>query len=210
MKSFYYKQPFADEMVRATIEGRKTLMVLPMRGKCISDFHAAASLGEVSDFISEGFLGDNDLSYLKDYFKFKEGDRYWIKEAFGSKVRIVGGTPHESICYRSDNPKEFMCYDSNGMEYPVKWSPSLHMPQWASRCTIEVKRVYVKRINDATEAESMRFLGYPNRVSIQFRNAGTCIPAWEMGFRDNIHDTYGREVLSRNDWCWFVEFEVVK
>lgn len=175
MKSFYCKQPYADDQVRAIIEGRKTLLIEPLSDKDLANIFG----GGRTDY--EGCeIFDNGL--LSELCKYKAGERYWLKESFGSKVRAVGNTPHESVCYRADNPKEVRCYDCNGNESPVKWQPSIHMPQWDSRFTMEVTRVYVKRVHDTTNDERQK----------ASESTGISEDVWHF-----------------NDWCWFVEFKGV-
>lgn len=47
------------------------------------------------------------------------GDRLFVREAFGKKVRNIGGTPHEQYAYKADNPNEVKFLDCNGKGRPI-------------------------------------------------------------------------------------------
>ena len=208
MKSFYYKQPYADEQVRATINGQKTLMVFPVtewqKPSLNKNFDGRfpdlrwISIAQKDARFGFAVFGETESSCMNNYNEgysnlcpfFNVGERYWLKESY-SKT-------HLGFVYRAD-----------GVGPKGIWNSSVHMPQHASRCTIEVKRVYVKRIDDATESESMRFIGNHKRA-MYFRAANTYEPNWVMAFRNFMFDWCLGDRLSSNPWCWFVEFEVMK
>lgn len=74
------------------------------------------------------------------------GDRLWVRETWGHEADgnacddIRCGNP-DHIWYRASEkdpsifPKDF-------------WRPSIHMPRWASRLTLEVTAVRVQRLNE--------------------------------------------------------------
>lgn len=76
------------------------------------------------------------------------GDKLWVRETFGSSIRNLGGTPHEKLVYKADNPNEAYCYSSEGAEIPIKWKSPIFMPRWASRITLEITNLRVERVQD--------------------------------------------------------------
>lgn len=113
----------------------------------------------------------------------KVGDRLWVKETFAFTVddaSFIGYTPPEHasmadafrsvgikraeeegwILYRADNEHP----DVDGDE--LRWSPSLFMPRWASRLTLEITSVKVQRIQEISE-------GNARAEGIEVRMAGS-------------------------------------
>ena len=77
----------------------------------------------------------------------KPGDRLWVRETFGHGCELCGVrfplAPH--LKYKADGNK---CGCS------VAWRPSIHMPRWASRLTLDVLSVDVQRLQDISEADA--------------------------------------------------------
>lgn len=122
----------------------------------------------------------------------KPGDRLWVRETWAQfhNAMIYAATP--------------------AMITVDKWKPSIHMPRWASRITLEIKSVRVERIQDISlndaVAEGMR---------IRDTDGGH---VFEMGFDAYVSplDAY-RELWDsinakrgfgweKNPWCWAIEF----
>lgn len=75
------------------------------------------------------------------------GDRLWVRETWACRAR---GDFYTQIEYgdgtRIDfSPKFFDTVER--CDAPNKWRPSVHMPHWASRITVEVVSVAVKQEN---------------------------------------------------------------
>lgn len=68
------------------------------------------------------------------------GDRLWVRETW-TRHPDDGG-----ILYRATDPG----WDDN--DYGLKWRPSIFMPRWASRLTLEITSVRVERVQEITEA----------------------------------------------------------
>lgn len=62
------------------------------------------------------------------------GDRLWVRETWAMNE------PTSGIICRADGESH------NG--FPAKWRPSIFMPRWASRLTLEVAGVRVERVQD--------------------------------------------------------------
>lgn len=70
----------------------------------------------------------------------RPGDRLWVREAWRP---VHGGYSDLGARYRADFERD-----------QTVWRPSIHMPRWASRITLEVTGVRVERLQDISEADA--------------------------------------------------------
>ena len=70
----------------------------------------------------------------------KPGDRLWVRETWHD----ASSSLHSCALYRADGTD--LHWD--------KWTPSIHMPRWASRITLEITSVRVERLQDISEADA--------------------------------------------------------
>ena len=121
---------------------------------------------------------DDSYSYRIDCPYGQVGDRLWVRETFwnnGFKGTI--GTHYKATC--------------NLEKPPWKWRPSIHMPRWASRITLEITEVRVERLNQMTEADVTKE-GVDNIVTFML--------LW-----DRLNKKRGYEWKS-NCWVWVITF----
>jgi len=139
--------------------------------------NAARSMVSISDMASLGPYGS-------------KGDRLWVKETH------VYRDKHDRVYYRADH-EHADPYAHNG------WRPSIFMPRWASRITLEVTGVRVERLHAITE-EDARAEGVvaPN-------DAGHCWPDGQPRrvFADLWRQINGAESWDANPWVWVVSFK---
>jgi hypothetical protein len=138
----------------------------------------------------------------------KPGDRLWVRETFGHGCELCGVrfplAPH--LKYKADGNK---CGCS------VAWRPSIHMPRWASRLTLEVTAVRVERVADISEADA-RAEGITDGGCLTCGKNEPCgcddpkpdardsfVWLWDS---INAERGYGWSV---NPFVWVVEFKVV-
>lgn len=146
---------FSAPMVRALLEGRKTVTRRALNAQALKNIGYGVQLGECHELPSEGPLHPNSIGYYTDFCPFGQiGDRLWVRETFGLQVRHYGGGAGEHIVYRATNPDAIYCKSAEGQEYPVKWKPSIHMPRHSSRILLEITEVCVERLQDITEAQA--------------------------------------------------------
>ena len=136
------------------------------------------------------------------------GDRLWVREAW----RVVWSSDNEPpreldaayrFWYEADAPLQ----DGYG-----KLRPSIHMPRFASRITLEITSVRVERLQDITEADAI---------------AEGVTPKWEPGcsgrlmeaiggfsfrpaasaYADLWESLHGPGSWDANPWVWVVEFK---
>lgn len=76
------------------------------------------------------------------------GDRLWVRETWSTHA-CFDGVPPAQITARSIH------YWADGDTLTGKGRPSIHMPRWASRITLEVTGVRVERLQDISEADAI-------------------------------------------------------
>ncbi|WP_454862503.1 hypothetical protein [Paraburkholderia fungorum] len=176
--------------------------------------------------------GDPDLPVYQHRSPFGEpGDRLWVRETWHAhwgpttpRARIVteaavrqsdGAIAHASA---SEPLSVHYAADSEGTApFGRKWKPSIHMPRWASRITLEVTGVRVERLQDISEAdaaaegvESLRNEGeyWKDYVRSTTRcDELTCLTGRES-FR-TLWDSLAAPGADwdANPWVWVVDFK---
>ena len=126
------------------------------------------------------------------------GDRLWVRETWRKDAL---GTVVE---YRATT--------SALMEFIAPWRPSIHMPRWASRITLEITRVWVERVQDITEDEA-KAEGIVDGGCMTCGKPETCgcqnpRPDRRDSFANLWQSIYG--TWDANPWVWAVEFRRVK
>jgi hypothetical protein len=136
----------------------------------------------------------------------KPGDRLWVRETWATDVaeRAPVDADGHPQCF------EVAIYQADGDEGFYKWSPSTHMPRWASRILLEIVNVRVERLQD---------ISYDDAVEQGYVQKWTCIsPAAGSYAHDNEPDDdfrgqwirdNGKESWDANPWVWVVEFKRV-
>ena len=152
------------------------------------------------------------------------GDRLWVRETFSpfvdssiparidaaSYVVLTDGTQ----VYRRDGAivPGLSSYAPGAFDH-VRWRPSIHMPRWASRITLEVTSVRVERLQDITEedarAEGVEACGGFMATSGCWMNYGLDGPALSTA-RDSFSSLWssinGPESWDANPFVWVVGF----
>lgn len=91
------------------------------------------------------------------------GQRLWVRETFAL-------TQHGKPVYRADacdqTGARWHSITPGDPEREVCWTPSIHMPRWASRLTLTVTDVRVQRLQEISEADAVAEGGPPSHASI--------------------------------------------
>jgi hypothetical protein len=120
------------------------------------------------------------------------GDRLWVRETWGK----IHGTD-AGVIYRADGPHD-------GIK---EWKPSIHMPRWASRITLEITGVRVERVQAITEKDAEA----EGAEIAHLEHLGQTWSTHRMGYellwnRLNAKRGYGWD---KNPWVWVIEFRRV-
>jgi hypothetical protein len=188
---------FSGEMVCAILEGRKTQtrrVVKVPRWALAGQMECDGC--EPNWPMAEDCYGDRqkiDCPYGQP------GDRLWVRETFcefdPNKHGILG--IHEKYAYRAETTPEG---EEIRKGYGYSWRPSIFMPRWASRITLEVTAVRVERVQDISPEDALAE-GDVEALTNP-RHKETSID-WYHNLWDSIN---GAGSWASNPWVWVVEF----
>ncbi|MFK3932185.1 hypothetical protein ACI2JB_01130 [Pantoea agglomerans] len=206
---------FNADMVRAVLDGRKTQTRRMLTPHHLKKINAAASAGECYP-LESGNQQPNSQSYYREWCQYGAvGDRLWVRETWmpdaprdgtWGDVEFFGckGSPLSMIPERYRTPEHCIHRASWDGQEMVGWTPSIHMPRWASRITLEITGVRVERLRDLSEEDAKSEGVMPP--------AGGVLPGWEhrINFRDLWMSIYGADNWEANPWVWVIEFKRVE
>lgn len=203
------------EMVRATLEGRKTQTRRVMSPQLSRGwvFGTASSAdiryGEITSphprrgrfgvFIKrEVFRGSGKFEHdLIPCPCGQPGDLIWVREAWTTRKGLDSVSP----CEISETQSIGYLADLDEGPWLGKGRPSIHMPRWASRITLEITGVRVERLQDISEADAtaegaavVSFPGLDAERSMVDR------------FRVLWNSIYGAGAWESNPWVWVIEY----
>jgi hypothetical protein len=140
------------------------------------------------------------------------GDRLWVRETWQGP--ILDCEEHE-VQFREDGPEAFKkpgfcayratdkldAIDADGKE--LGWRPSIFMPRWVSRITLEITGVRIERLQDISDADAIAE-GIPrggpeNPDGIE-----------RLEYRTLWEQINGPGSWEANPWVWVIEFKRVK
>lgn len=140
----------------------------------------------------------------------KPGDRLWVRETWGD-MALPGYGP--VIAYRAD-PDE----PEKGMGLPpgMKWKPSIHMPRYFSRLTLEITEVRVQRVQEISE-EDAKAEGIYRGTNGLYANypQGETVPGWSdprksfQSLWDSINSKRGFG-WEKNPFVWAISFKRIQ
>ena len=129
-------------MVRAILEGRKTQTRRVMNPQ--PKEWAVNSSG------SRPIIWKNDKPVDVECPYGQPGDRLWVRETF----RLTTGD--DCACYEPCQCKSGVpVYYASCADDECKWKPSIFMPRWASRITLEIVEVRVQRVQEISHKDAI-------------------------------------------------------
>ncbi|ELQ6001609.1 hypothetical protein R2215_003640 [Cronobacter turicensis] len=154
------------------------------------------------------------------------GDRLWVRETWSD----VNSEGCPAVAYRADSDTRLLAEietfrDEDGVLNTAdprldkywfaawsgdlfsgtegSWRPSIHMPRWASRITLEITGVRVERLQAITLGDICKEFGCG---LYDFRPATYGFQAWEELWKS----IYGDDSFQANPWVWVIEFKRVE
>lgn len=223
------------EMVRATLEDRKTQTRRLLGGYIEPHPVVEGGLVWTNGRKRQFWLNcqPDHPQHISKAGVYSVGQRLWVRETWS--VCLPTGDCAETISdakewhpsspgYSGNHHGEARYAATDGLpDADARWFPSIHMPRWASRLTLEVTDVRVERLQAITGADAMaegarRF----DRGSVAPSFMGSDGPGWSMGTPASFGETLGSaqmafanlwenlygEIASwdSNPWIWRVAF----
>lgn len=208
---------FNGEMVRAILNGTKTQtrrVVKPCKDR---DFGFVLAPREIAVEVNRG-------NYRNSQFG-QPGDRLWVRETWAEIPRKIPLTDEDLpmrlddriLVYREDpdwnGSRQFLCADGRaGWAQPKKWTPSIHMPRWASRITLEIVAVRIERLQSISEADAMaEGVGRDSDGWFDYLMPSTwCCQSAKESFATLWKSINGEESWDENPWVWCLTFRRVE
>jgi hypothetical protein len=228
---------FSGETVRAILDGRKTQTRRALRPQppflLLTDCETAEKAWhwciDLADANKRSAWDDHAEPYLRYCPYGQPGDRLWVREtwALHGNDDSYPVTVDGSMCAERDAERWYRAdtcpgpYGSSllpgGAEFYGPWRPSIFMPRWASRLTLEIVSVTVERLQEISEenakAEGVRPLheAYPSFSPDQRLTSGerAGLHPHRSSFAILWDDLNPKQRWYDNPWVWRIEFKVV-
>ena len=179
---------FSSEMVKAILDGRKTQTRRPCKFQDAENYYINHSTGAWQCHT----IFDDKLYQVKCPYAI--GNRLWVRETWGiysggeDGDLIPGTIPSSSLVYRATDDMG----DLKG------WKPSLFMPRWASRITLEIVDVKVERLRDMSEHDAIKQSFSPQENSLAL--------AYFIQYWNSLYTKKPEYQWEANPWAWVIEF----
>ena len=82
------------------------------------------------------------------------GDRLWVRETWTTESPRWDGEKPEAFMDSVLTHNDALLYKATDKDADRIWRPSIFMPRWASRITLEITDVRVERLQDISEADA--------------------------------------------------------
>ena len=204
---------FSAPMVRALLDGSKTQT---RRGIARLSGFGVITQFDVADTPDYDWHFRNKMRLWNDITHARlleccpygsPGDRLWVRETFQGPMWFGDDEPVDShtpkYCHYKadgDGTPEYMDADDNLV---CRWMPSIHMPRWASRITLEITGVRVERLHDISDDDSLAEGIYPTKTGLY---SGSPRAAYEELW-ESIN---GPGSWATNPFIWVIEFRRVE
>lgn len=235
---------FSAPMVRAILAGRKTQTRRVMKPQPSEGWEPHA-YDDLHKMVDGEFVFRNEEPVVVGWGPVDEegyeghrspygrpGDRLWVRETWKPvEVDVRTGDKPWQVKHGVDG----ILYKANNFFIPIEntpeageawgeayhprgevWRPSIHMPRWASRLTLEVVDVRVERLQAISE-EDARAEGITDGGCLNCGNPEPCECPYPtpdardafIGLWDSLNAKRGH-AWDANPWVWVVEFKRVQ
>lgn len=201
---------YTGEMVSQILADRKTKTRRLVKAGDWKHFCALNGLGNA-------VFTDDEVTYKEVRCPYGQvGDRLWVRETWGYELDATFAGLRRTGIPLSYEIERVYYQAGDGWDGP--WIPSIHMPRWASRITLEITEVRVERLNAITRddaiAEGVDWHKCPQfqteaQMSRMIRGGGCSTTIDYVGGFHRLWDSINGKKAPwvSNPWVWVISFK---
>lgn len=136
------------------------------------------------------------------------GDQLWVRETWQTWTEF-NNKRADAI---STEARLRLNYPADGNAWDARIRPSIHMPRWASRITLEIVSVRVERLQNISEADAIaEGIDGPMCAAAVGKapSRRTLLPVAVHGYAHLWESINGAGSWEANPWVWAIEFKRV-
>ena len=149
--------------------------------------------------------------------KWVVGDRLWVRETWCHFPKDAPDGMGENTYYRAHQNNESAVAIATIKRNGITWRPSIYMPRWVSRITLEITEVRVERLQDISFEDALAegVADYRPLIEPECNDGETADQCarrlqWpQREYRLLWESINGNGSWERNDWVWVVGFKRV-
>ena len=205
---------FNTDMVRAILDGRKTVTRRVIKGQDKKTMYAGSCM------LGAGLFDDETCKRVIEP-PYKVGEVLYVRETWRELIRPVG-TPKE-YAYKADTDKRAV-----GL---FKWKPSIHMPKEAARIFLKItsikaaqlrdmkledflkEGIYIKPSETVPIGSDQMLTGLERIAAIEHRKEAVAREKFKDLWNSTAGKPYSPERYANswhgNPYVWVIEFEVI-
>ena len=191
------------ESVKAILDGRKsqTRRVIKPQIQWLSDAwywrHPKYDNGDGVDYFHSKQITDSVMKLIRGCCPHGQvGDRLWVRETWTDLW--MAEMDLGDIIFKATPP--------NVRHQVEKWKPSMFMPRWASRITLEITGLRVERLQEISPVDcSEEGINRTGDIIV----SGKYMRATFSKLWDSLNAKRGYD-WETNPWVWVIGFKVVK
>lgn len=211
---------FSAPMVRAILDGRKTQTrrAVKPQPEVMYDYPNCPDMLEFLHPVTSGTYSRKSFTQTCPYGQ--PGDRLWVREKWAPcDSQYIQNTDTATYACFPDGSQKFRNGNYFPWTHPVKnngwpsgwkWKPSIHMPRWASRITLEITDVRVERLNEISVEDA---IAEGVKCPCNFHYCTLCHVTPSQLFTklwSSIHAADGPNGWDANPWVWVLEFKRIQ
>lgn len=223
---------FSGPMVRALLDGSKTQTRRVVKPQPIADARFVGGYYVPGPKLTENSKISVEAPYVHLACPYGQpGDRLWVRESGAMHALLAPEDPLQPMLFRHDVPTTESLGDywvqrtrAPGASYSTECTreqflrhssakvvPSIHMPRWASRITLEITSVRVERLQEISSRDAIAEGIEACPIGGEWRNYLDSAPNRDaltprVSFRSLWESINGPGSWDADPWVWVVEF----